>query len=67
MILTAGIFGLGHLYQGREGLLKTSGLGLAFGLLAHFSGSLYVGMVLHTVMDLTSGRILQAAINLDRR
>lgn len=64
LVLVALAFGLGHAYQGREGMLKTAAVGLAFGLLAVFSGSLYVGMVLHAVLDLTSGRIMQAAVNL---
>lgn len=64
LLLVAVVFGLGHAYQGRDGMLKTAGVGLAFGLLALFSGSLYVGMVLHAVLDLTSGRIMQAAVNL---
>ena len=63
LILTAMIFGLAHSYQGTEGLAKTCGVGLAFGLLAIFSGSLLTGMVLHAVLDLTSGRIMQAAVN----
>jgi membrane protease YdiL (CAAX protease family) len=55
------IFGLGHAYQGWEGMGKTALVGLVLGLLAWFSGSLFVGMILHAVLDLTSGRILQAA------
>ncbi len=39
-------------------------VGLALGLLALFSGSILVSMVLHSVLDLTSGRIMQAAVNL---
>nr|MEE4266663.1 CPBP family intramembrane glutamic endopeptidase [Candidatus Krumholzibacteria bacterium] len=61
LLTVAVIFGLGHAYQGWEGMGKTALVGLALGLLAWFSGSLYVGMILHAVLDLTSGRILQAA------
>jgi membrane protease YdiL (CAAX protease family) len=64
LVLVAVVFGMGHLYQGKEGLLKTGGVGLALGLLAWASGSLYVVMILHAVLDLTSGRIMQAAVNL---
>jgi hypothetical protein len=64
LVLVAVIFGLGHLYQGRDGLLKTGAVGLAFGFLAWASGSLYVVMILHAVLDLASGRIMQGAVNL---
>jgi membrane protease YdiL (CAAX protease family) len=67
LLLTALVFGLGHVYQGWPGVLKTGGVGLVFGLLAMFSGSLYVGMILHAAVDLTSGRMLQAAMNLGSR
>ncbi len=61
LLTVAVIFGLGHAYQGWIGMGKTALVGLALGLLAWFSGSLFVGMILHAVLDLTSGRILQAA------
>ena len=67
LVLAALIFGLGHVYQGGEGILKTGGVGLLFGLLAMFSGSLYTGMILHAAVDLTSGRMLQGAVALDAR
>lgn len=62
--LVAVAFGLGHAYQGWEGILKTGVVGLVFGGLALASGSLLVVMVLHAVLDLTSGRIMQGAIHL---
>lgn len=64
LILASAIFGLGHFYQGLTGVGKSATAGLVLGLLAIFSGSILVGMVLHTVLDLTGGRVLQATVNL---
>jgi len=64
LILVAVVFGLAHGFQGRNGMLKAAAAGLVLGLVAVFSGSLLTGMVLHAVLDLTSGRIIQAATNL---
>lgn len=64
LVLTSIVFGLGHAYQGTSGMAKSGFVGLVLGLLALFSGSILVGMVLHAVLDLTSGRIMQAAVNL---
>lgn len=51
------VFGLGHTYQGRSGILKT---GLTGGLMMAiyvFSGSLIGPMILHSVNDITGGLI----------
>ncbi|WP_256081857.1 CPBP family intramembrane glutamic endopeptidase [Massilia sp. YIM B04103] len=44
-------FGLGHLYQGVAGVLRTTLAGLMFGLLALLSGSLLLPMLLHVLID----------------
>ncbi len=56
-------FGLGHAYQGIAGIAKTGLIGLVLALLTVFSGSLFIAIVLHTVVDLTSGRIIPANYN----
>ena len=45
-------FGLGHVYQGRKGVVNSTFAGLAFGLLFLLSGSLVPGIVLHALIDL---------------
>jgi membrane protease YdiL (CAAX protease family) len=45
-------FGLAHLYQGRSGVVSTGVGGFAFGLLAMFTGSLWLPMLLHSLADL---------------
>ena len=56
------IFGLGHAYQGISGTAKTGLVGLVLALSTVFSGSLFIAIALHTVLDLTSGRIMGRAL-----
>ncbi|MBE0566687.1 MAG: CPBP family intramembrane metalloprotease [Krumholzibacteria bacterium] len=60
--VTSLVFSLGHLYQGPAGLAKTAAVGLVLGALAVLSGSLYAPMALHAAIDLTSGRMMGAAM-----
>lgn len=60
--ITSLIFGLGHAYQGISGIAKTGLVGLVLALLTVSSGSLYIAIVLHAVVDLTSGRIMGRAL-----
>lgn len=63
LALQAVIFALGHVYQGSDprsiasALLKTGAAGLFFGLIALAAGSLIPGMIVHTLMDLSSGEV----------
>jgi membrane protease YdiL (CAAX protease family) len=58
------IFGLGHAYQGISGIVKTGLIGLILALLTVFSGSLFIAIVLHAIVDLTSGRIMGRALQM---
>jgi CAAX protease family protein len=60
--LSSVIFGLGHVYQGFEGIGKTTFIGLVMALLTVFSGSIFVAILLHTIIDLTSGRMMGVAL-----
>jgi len=60
VVLSSVIFGLGHAYQGMAGIGKTALVGLVMALLTVFSGSLFVAMLLHMVIDFTVGRIMFA-------
>jgi len=60
--ITSLIFGLGHAYQGISGIAKTGLVGLGLALLTVSSGSLFIAIVLHAVIDLTSGRIMGKAL-----
>lgn len=52
LLLGALAFGLGHLYQGWRGMLTSTVMGLAFGMLALGTGSLFLPVVLHAIIDL---------------
>jgi membrane protease YdiL (CAAX protease family) len=58
LLISSIIFGFAHTYQGRNGILGTGVLGVVFGLLFIFSGSLIPGQVLHAVIDLNNGLAL---------
>lgn len=45
-------FGLAHLYQGLAGVLAVTVMGGAFGAIYVTTGSLVIGMALHTLVDL---------------
>ncbi len=62
--ITSLIFGLGHAYQGISGIAKTGLVGLGLALLTVSSGSLFIAIVLHAVIDLTSGRIMGRALRM---
>ena len=58
-------FGLGHAYQGRKGIVQTTVMGAIFMVFVHFSGSLWLAMILHAAVDINSGllgyKLLRAA------
>ena len=64
VVLSSLIFGLGHAYQGLTGIVKTGCVGLILALLTVFSGSLFIAMALHTVLDMTSGRLMGRALRM---
>jgi len=62
VVVTSVIFGLGHLYQGRNGVLKTGIAGLVAGFMVVFGGTLWLPIVLHVFVDVHGGvvhRIVQ--------
>jgi membrane protease YdiL (CAAX protease family) len=65
--VTSIVFGLGHAYQGLAGIGKTTLVGVVLAVLAVLSGSLYIPMVLHATIDLTSGRMMSAALDAAER
>lgn len=52
IVVAAVLFGVGHLYQKISGMLGTGLMGLAFGLLYLFTGSLILPMIAHALFDL---------------
>ena len=56
-LLSSLAFGLGHAYQGPKGTLQTGLFGLAMAGLYLLTGSIWLSMVLHAVIDMVSGGI----------
>lgn len=52
VVVSAGIFGLAHRYQGRAGMLLTGVVGLVLGGLYVLSGSVWPSMLIHVLLDL---------------
>ena len=61
--LAAAAFALAHAYQGVTGVLKTGAVGAIMGALYVFSGSVWGPILLHAVVDITSGRIAHCALH----
>jgi membrane protease YdiL (CAAX protease family) len=63
MALAAGAFAVAHAYQGVSGVIKTGVIGVIMGLLYLLSGSIWGPMLLHAMVDITSGRIAHGALH----
>jgi membrane protease YdiL (CAAX protease family) len=55
VFLAAVVFGIGHLYQGRAGVIRTGATGLLMGILYLGTGSLLFPVILHAAVDLQGG------------
>jgi membrane protease YdiL (CAAX protease family) len=55
VLLSSVVFGLAHLYQGPVGIVKTSVVGLAMALLYLLSGSLWLPIAAHAMIDILQG------------
>jgi len=64
--LAAVVFGLGHAYQGRNGMIATGILGFFLGTVALAARSLLPGQVLHIAIDLVNGYAVGAAMERGR-
>ena len=56
------VFGLGHAYQGRSGVILTGTLGLFLGAVTWWTGSLVPGQLLHVAVDLVNGLAVGATL-----
>ena len=55
VVIVALVFGLGHAYQGPKGILKVGVVGLIFGCIVLASGWLIPAMIIHAMIDSSSG------------
>ena len=60
-VLSSVVFGLGHCYQGPVGVVRTGVVGLVFAVLVITTGSLWIPMLLHALLDVFQGRVLARA------
>ncbi len=61
-IISSFVFGLGHAYQGWRGIVKTGVIGLVFAGIYLLTGSLWAPIVVHVLLDITSGMLGRRAI-----
>jgi membrane protease YdiL (CAAX protease family) len=55
VIVSSVAFGLGHIYQGMSGMLRTGLLGLAFGIFYVVTGSIWLPIIAHVLLDALQG------------
>jgi membrane protease YdiL (CAAX protease family) len=55
MVMAAILFGVGHAYQGRTGIIATGTLGLLFGTMFVTVKSLVPGQIIHAGIDIVNG------------
>ncbi len=63
VLLSSIAFGVGHMYQGKVGILKTGVIGLVLAGLYVLTGSLWAPMVLHAFVDVNSGFVGRKAMS----
>jgi uncharacterized protein len=61
-LASSALFGFAHAYLGVSGVVRAAGLGLVFAALYLISGTLWLPIVLHVVVDITSGLTGSAAL-----
>lgn len=66
IIISSLIFGLGHLYQGWKGVLRTAVVGLVFAIGFAVSHSLWWLMVVHALLDIFGGLLGWRIFNMQR-
>jgi membrane protease YdiL (CAAX protease family) len=59
VLVSSVAFGLGHSYQGFSGIIRTGLIGLAFGTLFVVSGSIWLPIIGHILVDVLQGRQLR--------
>jgi len=58
VLVSAVIFGLGHSYQGMSGMFRVTAIGIAFGLFYWLTGSIWLPMAAHMILDILQGGML---------
>jgi uncharacterized protein len=65
IVVSSVAFGLGHAYQGVQGMFATAAVGAILGVLYVVTGSLLLPMIVHALIDLHSGHLGYVALQQD--
>ena len=65
VVVSSVAFGLGHSYQGASGALRTGLVGLALGALYVASGSIWLPIIAHVLLDVLQGAAIQEILGKD--
>ena len=60
VVVSSIIFGLAHTYQGFSGVIRVFAIGLGFGVLYAATGSIWIPIVAHILVDVLQGWIIAA-------
>ena len=58
VLVSSVAFGLGHSYQGASGIVRVTLIGLAFGAFYVFTGSIWLPMLAHAILDIVQGAFI---------
>ena len=65
VIVSSLMFGLGHSYQGAAGMLKTGVIGLSMAVLYVVTGSIWLPIVAHALLDILQGKTISELLRQD--
>ncbi|MGI9272170.1 MAG: CPBP family intramembrane glutamic endopeptidase [Woeseiaceae bacterium] len=65
VLVSSVAFGLGHTYQGAGGVARVTLIGIAFGAFYVFTGSIWLPMLAHAVLDILQGANLLELLRKD--
>lgn len=65
VVVSSVAFGLGHSYQGASGAVRTGLVGLAFGVLYVVTGSIWIPIIAHAVLDILQGAAIHEILRKD--
>ena len=66
VVVSSVAFGLGHSYQGPSGVVRISLIGLAFGTLYVVTGSIWLPIIAHILLDVLQGAAIHEILRKDR-
>ena len=62
VVVSSVAFGLGHSYQGTSGVARVTAVGLAFGVFYVFTGSIWLPILAHAIVDVLQGAAISEVL-----